>query len=375
MGFIIGTLIFSIPATIIAAKKGFAPLRWMMSLGIIGLGIVIYLPDGHIAGITADEAQQRVNRANTLGARLAWVNLGLDVIGLVYLLWTKVTERAWQPEAIPLVLLGITYCVSERIIAFRWLVADTSARKSSFSLWAFLTLVLPVLGIGSYLMFRPKDQNVLPWHLPHEAAMSLAVLTSLFLTAPSLSMSYYQHILGMPIASLVTIVKILPAIFIGLSSWAIAQEKRGAWQNNPLLLLFGLLLAIMTIFYHLMDLPTSYGGFILHVLVFSLAAVCVISALTHLTRFEIDKVIGGLLLGYIAALSVFIGLRNFIGVPLSLDAVVMLIALPLAHTAYLSSRGELVQTQNAKEHINFLKIASPFWGLLILQLFVAWGLR
>jgi len=80
MGFFIGLILFGIPSAIIASVKGFKPFRWLIALGLIGLIVVSSLSSANARGITEEEAQLRTVKANSIGATMALINVGLSVI-------------------------------------------------------------------------------------------------------------------------------------------------------------------------------------------------------------------------------------------------------------------------------------------------------
>ena len=82
----IGLLLFGIPAAIIAGVKGFKPLRWLLALGIIGLITVICLSNAKSSGITPEEAEKRAAKADSVGAVMAWINIGLAVVVVLFVL-------------------------------------------------------------------------------------------------------------------------------------------------------------------------------------------------------------------------------------------------------------------------------------------------
>ena len=86
MGFIIGLIIFGIPSVIIASTKGFKPLRWLIALGLFGLIAVIAMSSAKTEGITQEEAQLRANKANNVGATMAWINIVLSALIIVFVL-------------------------------------------------------------------------------------------------------------------------------------------------------------------------------------------------------------------------------------------------------------------------------------------------
>jgi hypothetical protein len=74
-----GVILFGIPAAIIAGVKGFKPWRWLLAFGIIGLIVVISLSSAKAQGISAEESAARASTANSYGAVLVWVSVGLGV--------------------------------------------------------------------------------------------------------------------------------------------------------------------------------------------------------------------------------------------------------------------------------------------------------
>jgi hypothetical protein len=84
MGFIIGLIIFGIPSAIIAGVKGFKPFRWLIAFGLIGLIVVASMASATSKGITEEEAIIRAYKANNVGATMAWLNIGLSVILVLY---------------------------------------------------------------------------------------------------------------------------------------------------------------------------------------------------------------------------------------------------------------------------------------------------
>ncbi len=76
-------LLFGIPAAIIAKIKGFKSLRWLFALGIIGFIWVLFLNSAKAQEISPEEMVSRAEKANTVGARLCVINVGLSVIALL----------------------------------------------------------------------------------------------------------------------------------------------------------------------------------------------------------------------------------------------------------------------------------------------------
>jgi hypothetical protein len=77
---IIGLLLFGIPAAIIARSKGFKALRWLIAFGLIGLIVVSCLAKANALDITLDESSARAAKANTVGAWMSGICLGLSAI-------------------------------------------------------------------------------------------------------------------------------------------------------------------------------------------------------------------------------------------------------------------------------------------------------
>jgi hypothetical protein len=79
-------LIFGIPTAIIAGIKGFKPLRWLFSFGPLGLIVVLCLSSAKAKDITSRESELRAAKANTVGAWMFRINIGLGVIYILFLL-------------------------------------------------------------------------------------------------------------------------------------------------------------------------------------------------------------------------------------------------------------------------------------------------
>jgi hypothetical protein len=85
MGLIIGIVVTIIMA-VIAYKKGFNPLFWILSGGVIGLVVVLCLPSANAVGIDDMEKEKRRKRGNTVGAVLSVIAIIIIVIGLLFAL-------------------------------------------------------------------------------------------------------------------------------------------------------------------------------------------------------------------------------------------------------------------------------------------------
>ncbi len=83
MGFIIGLIIFGIPSAIIAGYKGFKSLRWLIALGLIGLIVVSFMSSAKAEGISSEESKRRADKANSVGAGMAGINIFLGVLSIL----------------------------------------------------------------------------------------------------------------------------------------------------------------------------------------------------------------------------------------------------------------------------------------------------
>lgn len=88
-------LISCIISPIIAMRKGFKPLRWILSFGIIGLVTVLFMPSARVDGITLEDAQRRAARANKVGA----VMFGVSIILVAAIFFIDSMSRAKQRAA------------------------------------------------------------------------------------------------------------------------------------------------------------------------------------------------------------------------------------------------------------------------------------
>jgi hypothetical protein len=82
----ITNFLLGIISAIIAKRKGFKPLRWILALGIIGMITVICMSSAKSEGITPEEAEQRAAKANTVGAMMAWIYVSIGVFILILFL-------------------------------------------------------------------------------------------------------------------------------------------------------------------------------------------------------------------------------------------------------------------------------------------------
>ena len=81
--FLVGMILFGIPSAAIAASKGFAPLRWLIAFGLIGLVTVSCLESGKSEEIPDEKRMARIAKANRVGATMALINLGIGVVAFV----------------------------------------------------------------------------------------------------------------------------------------------------------------------------------------------------------------------------------------------------------------------------------------------------
>ncbi len=83
---IFGLILFGIPAAIIAGRKGFLALRWLLAFGLIGFIVVLCLSSATAKDITPEESATRAAKANTIGAWMCGINLGIGFISILVLL-------------------------------------------------------------------------------------------------------------------------------------------------------------------------------------------------------------------------------------------------------------------------------------------------
>lgn len=82
---LVGLVLFGFPSAIIAYYKGFAPLRWILAFGIVGLVVVLCLKTAKSRDkkpISHLEANARADRANTVGAWMCGLNISLGIVSL-----------------------------------------------------------------------------------------------------------------------------------------------------------------------------------------------------------------------------------------------------------------------------------------------------
>jgi len=80
MGAVIGLVIFGIPSAIIANRKGFKPLRWLIAMGLVGLIVVGSLSNANAPNLSEEEKNARAAKGDSTGAGLAWGSVGLSVV-------------------------------------------------------------------------------------------------------------------------------------------------------------------------------------------------------------------------------------------------------------------------------------------------------
>jgi chromate transport protein ChrA len=82
MGLIIGIVVAVIMA-IIAYKKGFNPVFWILAGGLIGLIVVSVMPSANAAGIEEAERDARRRRGNITGGVLSAIVVVVILIVIV----------------------------------------------------------------------------------------------------------------------------------------------------------------------------------------------------------------------------------------------------------------------------------------------------
>jgi hypothetical protein len=298
---------------------------------------------------------------------------------------------------------GLIEGVSERILAIQWLRVDTRARRTHFAPWVVLTVVLPILGVGLYLLLRPRgrllecphcqaaslatgsrclqcnqewggpgvgEKQPLVWRLPDAAIIFLAVIAGVTLVALIPMVGYYYYELALTPMRMLVAIGLASAVSIGVLSWIAVRTQRAAWQDNPFPLLAGLLLALATIVR--LSGVVSIAGLALVAVILTLAVALVISAILHLAVYEVRWAARGLALGYVLVVVVTFGLvgprYGFSIVP---EVTALCVALPTVAVAVLSSGGRLESAQSTRGRTTLLQVAGPLWGLLCLSLVVS----
>jgi hypothetical protein len=298
---------------------------------------------------------------------------------------------------------GLIEGVSERILAIQWLRADTRARRTSFAPWVVLMVVLPVLGVGLYLLLRPRgrllecphcqaasratgsrclqcdhewdepgagEKEPLVWRLPDQAIIFLAAIAGVALVALIPMVGYYHYALALTPLKMLIAIGVASAVSIAVFSWVVVRTQRASWQDNPFPLLAGLLLALATIVR--LSGVVSIAALALVAIILTLAVALVISAVLHLAVYEVRWAARGLALGYVLAIAATFGLvgprYGFSIVP---EVTALCVALPTVAIAVMSSSGRLESAQSARGRTTFLQVAGPLWGLLCLSLLVS----
>lgn len=76
-------LLFGLLSALIAHYKGFKPLRWIFSFSVLGVAVVLILPNAKEVGITREEAARRAEKGDRVGAFMSAIFLGLMAVTLV----------------------------------------------------------------------------------------------------------------------------------------------------------------------------------------------------------------------------------------------------------------------------------------------------
>ena len=80
---IIISIVLGVFAYAIAEYKGFKPLRWLITVPIVGLVVVSLLPKVEKEGVSSEEADKRLENADKVGAWMAGINVGLFAVLVV----------------------------------------------------------------------------------------------------------------------------------------------------------------------------------------------------------------------------------------------------------------------------------------------------
>lgn len=303
-------------------------------------------------------------------------------------------------ENVLVLIAGLPVGVAERIVAWRWLRADTRARQARFAPWAALSLLLPVLGVAAYLPFRPggrlrarphchapspadrshcvhcqgpligpaaQEPVFLSWKLPPQAAIPLAAIAAIAVSILTAGLWLYERLLALPVATLLTYVGVGFALSLGAISWVLVKTQRATWQDNPV----AFLLVAATLAQSTLLLSSAYSALALGLMaaVLSLVAALSVSTIIHLARNEVRSSIIGLALGFIVVYGAYVFATAWFGLSQGRFLVVLLCVSPfMLATAVLSARGRLVSVPGLSGHTTFLAVAVPLWGMLLLAL-------
>ncbi len=83
MGGLIMLVVFGTIMAIIASKKGFKPICWFFSAGLLGLIILVFFPSANKSGLSWEERAARANRGNTAGTVISVLAIGLGIFLLL----------------------------------------------------------------------------------------------------------------------------------------------------------------------------------------------------------------------------------------------------------------------------------------------------
>lgn len=300
-----------------------------------------------------------------------------------------------------ILIIGVVAVVSERLFAWRWLRAETSARRERFLYWAALTVLHPILGVALYLFFRShgrllvcphcqvpspanrahclhcdkawdspgaQDQEFLSWQLPNHAVIPLAAIAALVMTTLTLTTGLlwlYQREFLLPAATVLIVIGGTFAVSIGVWAWFLVKTQRAVWQDNPLPFLVGVTLALV-----LAAVVRFYSGLALMfaAAILSLGTALVVSAMIHLVRYDVGRSVIGLTLGYIIARVAHVIATPLYGLHGGFRVMGLCIAPFMLVVAILSARARFGRVPKPHLRIKFLHVATPFWGLLGISL-------
>ncbi|HOY10419.1 MAG TPA: hypothetical protein PLB05_10160 [Candidatus Omnitrophota bacterium] len=300
-----------------------------------------------------------------------------------------------------ILITGLLVGVSERVIAWRWLRAETQARGEHFVLWATLTVVFPLIGLPLYLLFRsharlfscphcqspspegrPRclhcgtawpasgadDGDALSWKFPDGVVVPLAAIAAVAMRPLFASLRFYdRQILLRPGLALI-LIGVTYALLIGIYAWILVKTQRAGWQNNPLPLLTGVTLALATIVR--LGGIRSGGMVVIAAGVLVLAIALVMSASLHLAVYDVRRTVMGLALGWIVAVITNILAMPYFGIT-QFPMMILLIAPFMLAAAALSLRARFVRGSDPRLRVAFLQVAAPLWGLLGIALLMA----
>ena len=76
-------LIFGIIAALVARNKGYNWVYWFLALGLVGMIVIILMPDANRIGISSDEKAKIQKRGDLTGGILSAVSIVLILVSFV----------------------------------------------------------------------------------------------------------------------------------------------------------------------------------------------------------------------------------------------------------------------------------------------------